>query len=164
MTTYSKYFAFCVLMAISQASSAQTISECMGSLMTSQGRTLLVRPSLAVKTAGDARREWSRLGVTGACQALGVSEVLMKLQDNKINALHMVFAPGTEKLLPMLDAPTQSAIVAQLTRDSGAVAMHPVSFFAGDGAAFNYAVTYKKKVFLETLSWGTSTWGVEDEH
>lgn len=163
MTTYPKYVVLCVLMAISQVSLAQTPSECLGSLMTYQGRTFYVRPSLAVKTAGDVQRQWSRLGVTGSCHALGVSEVLMKLQDNKINGFHMVFATGAEKLLPMLDAPIQAAVIAQLTRDSDAVAMHPVSFFVGDGAGFNYVVTYKRKVFTETLSWGTSTWGVEDE-
>jgi len=163
MTTYPKYVALCVLLAISQVSLAQTPSECIGSLMAFQGRTLYVRPSLTIKTAGDAKREWSRLGVTGSCQALGVTEVLMKLQDNKINGVHMVFATGPEKLLPMLDAATQAAVIAQLTRDSDAVAMHPVSFFAGDGAGFNYAVAYKRKAFTETLSWGMTAWGVEDE-
>jgi hypothetical protein len=163
MTAYPKYLAFCALMALNTAAFAQTISACVNSLMTLQGQTLFVRPSLAIRTAGDAKREWSRLGVTGMCQTIGVSEVLMKLQDNQINGFHLILAPGVEKLLPTLEAPIQSAIIAQLTRNSDSAAMHPVSFFKGDGSGFNYAVTFKKNVFSETLSWGTSTWGAEDE-
>ena len=163
MSKYKNKFMLCVLLVLSQTVRAQSLFECASSVISLQGDALYVHSSLPLKPAGDPKRVWSRLGITGPCQALGVTEVLMQLQDSKIMGLHIVFMPGADKLLHILEPSVQLAISAQLARDSDSAAQHPLSIFKGDRAGFNYKVAYQKKIYLETISWGITTWGASYE-
>jgi hypothetical protein len=165
MSGILKFSIISFLLIISNFARANSlVANCLDSFLIFNPDAFYVRPGLPIKVSKNAHQNIVTVSVGSACKALGATEVTLQILDTKVRAFELVLAPSSGVIFPTLPPDIQMSISAQLTRSFTLPVTAPLILFKDDRRELIYQVSYRNKIFNETISWGQFSLGGNDAY